>query len=63
MKRKVVLKTPAFWILGGLVAAIFLSGFLWLREPTRAFGGNFAPWPSSSLRVFRLPRGMQTPPG
>ncbi len=54
MKRKVVFKNPAYWVLGGLVAAIFLTGFFWLREPTRAFGGNFAPMAQQQFARFQI---------
>ena len=54
MKRKVILKSPVYWILGGLAAAIFLTGFFWLREPPRAFGGNFAPMAQQQFARFQI---------
>jgi uncharacterized membrane protein len=54
MKKKIDLKSPAYWILGGLAAAIFLTCFFWLREPTRAFGGNFAPMAQQQFARFQI---------
>jgi len=54
MKWKVVLKNSMYWILGGLAAAIFLTGFFWLREPTRAFGGNFSPMAQQQFARFQI---------
>ena len=54
MKRKVVLKSPAYWILGGLAAAILVTGFFCLREPTRAFGGNFSPMAQQQFARFQI---------
>ncbi len=54
MKRKVVLKSPVYWALAGLAAGIFLTGFFWLREPTRAFGGNFGPMAQQQFARFQI---------
>jgi hypothetical protein len=54
MKRKIVLKSLVYWVLGGLAAVIFLTGFFWLREPTRAFGGNFAPMAQQQFARFQI---------
>jgi hypothetical protein len=54
MKRQVVLKASAFWVLGGLVTAVLVTGFLWLREPSRAFGGGFAPMTQQQFARFQI---------
>ena len=54
MKLKGVLKNPAYWILGGLGAAILVTGLFGLREPTRAFGGNFAPMAQQQFARFQI---------
>jgi len=54
MKRKIVLKSPVYWVLGGLVALLLVTGFFWLREPSRAFGGNFAPMAQQQFARFQI---------
>ncbi|NWF54120.1 MAG: hypothetical protein HXY45_04920 [Syntrophaceae bacterium] len=54
MKGSITWKSPAYWTLGGLVVVLLVTGFFWWREPTRAFGGNFAPMAQQQFARFQI---------
>jgi hypothetical protein len=54
MKRKIVLNLGTLVILAGLILGLSAAGSFWLREPTQAFGGGFAPMGQQPFARFQI---------
>jgi hypothetical protein len=54
MKRKIVLNFGTLLIVAGLILGLSVAGSFWLREPTQAFGGGFAPMGQQPFARFQI---------
>lgn len=54
MKRKIVLDFRTLLILAGLILGVSAAGSFWLREPPKAFGGNFSPMAQQPFARFQI---------